>query len=163
MEDGLLGIGNRRAMEVDLEHTHAVALRYKHPYTVVLFDIDHFKLYNDHYGHLEGDACLKQVSQTLEEAIRKSDRLYRYGGEEFLLILPNTKHSGALILAKRLVENLYNEAIPHCKSPHNVVTISAGIASYSASNGNNISWKNVVEQADKSLYQAKSCGRNQVA
>ena len=163
MEDALLSIGNRRAMEVDMDHTHAVMQRYKHPYTVALIDIDHFKLYNDHYGHLDGDECLKQVSQTLEETIRKSDRLYRYGGEEFLLLLPDTEPGGATILANRLVEDLYAAAIPHCKSPYKVVTISIGIASCSAVDCANSSWKDVVENADKLLYQAKSCGRNQVA
>lgn len=163
MEDGLLGIGNRRAMEVDLEHTHAVMQRYHHPYAIALIDIDHFKLYNDHYGHLEGDACLQQVSQSLEQTIRESDRLYRYGGEEFLLILPDTDQGGANVLAKRLVKNLYDAAMPHCKSTYNVVTISIGIASCSAAGGDNGTWKDVVERADKSLYGAKSAGRNQVA
>ena len=163
MEDALLGIGNRRAMEVDLEHTHAVMRRYKHPYAVALIDIDHFKLYNDHYGHLEGDACLQQVSQLLEQTIRESDRLYRYGGEEFLLVLPDTDQGGAMVLARRLVENLYDAAMPHCKSPWNVVTISVGIAACSITHGETGSWKDVVECADKSLYGAKSSGRNQVA
>lgn len=163
MEDGLLGIGNRRAMEVDLEHTHAVMQRYHHPYAVALIDIDYFKLYNDYYGHLEGDICLQQVSQSLEQTIRESDRLYRYGGEEFLLILPDTDQGGATVLAKRLVENLYDAAMPHCKSAYNVVTISVGIASCSAADGDNGTWKDVVERADKSLYGAKSAGRNQAA
>ena len=163
MEDALLGIGNRRAMEVDLEHTHAVMHRYKHPYAVALIDIDHFKLFNDHYGHLEGDACLQQVSQLLEQTIRESDRLYRYGGEEFLLVLPDTDQGGAMVLARRLVENLYDAAIPHCKSPCNVVTISIGIAACSDDHSKTGSWKDVAECADKSLYRAKSSGRNQVA
>ncbi len=163
MEDALLGIGNRRAMEADLDHTHAVMRRYHHPYTVALIDIDHFKLYNDHYGHLEGDSCLQQVSQSLESAIRASDRLYRYGGEEFLLVLPGTDQGGATVLAKRFVDKLYAAAIPHCKSPYNVVTISIGIASCSDENGENGSWKDIVDSADKSLYGAKSSGRNQVA
>lgn len=163
MEDALLGIGNRRAMEVDLEHTHAVMQRYNHPYTLALIDIDHFKLFNDHYGHLEGDACLQKVSQLLEKTIRKSDRLYRYGGEEFLLLLPDTPQGGATVLANRLVENLYAAAIPHCKSSYGVVTISIGIASCPAISCETGTWKQVVEQADKSLYLAKSSGRNQVA
>lgn len=163
MEDGLLGIGNRRTMEVDLEHTHAVMKRYQHSYTVVLIDIDHFKLYNDHYGHLQGDQCLRLVSQNLEKTIRQSDRLYRYGGEEFLLLLPDTEEAGARILAKRLVEALFKAGIEHCKSPHSVVTISAGIASCSAQTCHSVSWQDAVERADKSLYQAKTCGRNQVA
>jgi diguanylate cyclase (GGDEF)-like protein len=163
LEDALLGIGNRRSMEVDIQHTHAVAARYQHDYTVALMDIDYFKLYNDHYGHLAGDECLKAVSDFIKNSIRGSDRLYRYGGEEFLLLLPETGEPGARILCQRLVAGLHNLALPHCQSPHNVVTMSAGIASTSSARVNGSGWQNIVELADSSLYRAKSCGRNQIA
>lgn len=163
LEDALLGIGNRRAMEVDLEHTHAVTARYQHVYSVALLDIDYFKLYNDHYGHLAGDDCLKAVSDFIKNTIRGSDRLYRYGGEEFLLLLPETDQQGAQILCQRLVEGLCRLALPHGKSPHQVVTMSAGIASTSSESVKNSAWQDMVELADTSLYRAKSCGRNRVA
>jgi len=163
LEDALLGIGNRRSMEVDLDHTHAVAARYQHHYSVALMDIDYFKLYNDHYGHPAGDECLKTASDFIKNSIRGSDRLYRYGGEEFLLLLPETGEQAARTLCQRLVEGLCGLALPHCKSPHNVVTMSAGIASTSNVSATSAVWQNIVERADKSLYRAKSCGRNQVA
>jgi diguanylate cyclase (GGDEF)-like protein len=164
MEDPLLGIGNRRAMEVDMEHTHSLACRYQRPYTAVLMDIDHFKRYNDHYGHLAGDQALQQVVAIIQSAIRKSDRLYRYGGEEFLLLLPDTDSEGAEILAKRLIRDLQMAALPHCKSPYGIVTMSAGLSAYRTDvNTGESDWRKFVRQADQSLYQAKNLGRNRVA
>lgn len=158
LEDPLLNVGNRRAMEVDLGHTHAAALRYKRPYSVTLFDIDCFKLYNDHYGHLAGDNALKLVAETLNRSIRATDRLYRYGGEEFLVLCPETPLEGALTLANRLIESVRKKGLDHCKSPHSVVTLSGGAANV----GDHSSWTEVVGLADKALYEAKNKGRNQV-
>lgn len=163
MEDALLGIGNRRAMEVDMEHTHSLAVRYEHPYTVALIDIDHFKSYNDCYGHQAGDRALQQVTGVIQRMIRKSDRLYRYGGEEFLLLLPDTTSSGAQILAKRLVEALHTSRLPHKESQYSVVTMSAGLADYRAGDNNCDTWEAIVHNADQALYQAKEAGRNRVA
>ncbi|HHO69737.1 MAG TPA: GGDEF domain-containing protein [Gammaproteobacteria bacterium] len=164
LEDPLLGIGNRRAMEVDMAHTHSLASRHQRHYTVALFDVDNFKLYNDHYGHAAGDRCLRRIVDCIGEGIRKSDRLYRYGGEELLLLLPDTARFGGNILAQRLIEQLSGLEIPHQGSPFGVVTMSAGVADFSfVEQGNGTSWQQVVERADRSLYQAKSCGRNQVA
>ncbi|MFQ5644427.1 MAG: diguanylate cyclase [Thiogranum sp.] len=164
MEDALLGIGNRRSMEVDMEHTHSLARRYERPYTVALLDIDYFKHYNDHYGHQAGDRALQKVAEIIGSAIRKSDRLYRYGGEELLLLLPDTTADGGIVLARRLVENLFNAGIPHCKSPYGVVTISAGLVdNRQGANIADIDWQEVVHRADRSLYQAKHLGRNRVA
>ena len=163
LEDALLGIGNRRSMEVDLEHTHAVAARYRYSYAVVLMDIDYFKKYNDFYGHPAGDMCLKAVSDFISSAIRGSDRLYRYGGEEFLLLLPETGESDARALCQHLVTGLQRLELPHCRSPHHVVTVSAGIATAAGARDTECGWRTVVEQADGALYKAKSCGRNQVA
>ena len=106
MEDHLMEIGNRRAMEVDMEHKHAAAVRYNRPYSLVLLDIDFFKKYNDHYGHAAGDEALRIAANYFKESIRKSDRLYRYGGEELLLLLPETPGENALHLADRLVSGL---------------------------------------------------------
>ncbi len=162
LEDALLKIGNRRAMEVDLECTHTVALRYQRSYAAIIFDVDNFKSYNDHYGHLAGDAALQRVANYLVQTIRKSDRLYRYGGEEILLLLPETPLDGATMLAGRLVAGLAALQIPHCKSPLQWVTISGGIGSIQFDAATPNTWVDVVAQADRGLYVAKSGGRNRI-
>ncbi|MGA1843861.1 MAG: diguanylate cyclase [bacterium] len=159
LEDSLLHIGNRRAMEVDLELTHALNLRYRRPYSVVLFDIDNFKLYNDHYGHPAGDRLLKRISEFLQVNTRKVDRLYRYGGDEILLLLPETLPEGAVTFAERVIKDIELLAIPHCKTPFKVVTISGGIADCTAKG----SWREVIADADHGLYQAKNGGRNRIS
>lgn len=160
MEDHLMKIGNRRAMEVDLCHTHNSAMRYGHFYSVLLMDIDYFKLYNDHYGHLAGDDALKLVADLLKENIREADRLYRYGGEELLLVLPNTNAFQASKVAEKLVSAIAQKSIPHVKSPYEFLSISCGGACAS-SNGQLIgAWEELVKQVDKNLYQAKNDGRN---
>lgn len=163
LEDALLGIGNRRAMEVDLAHVHDAARRYGRPYSVVLFDVDYFKLYNDHYGHLAGDAALKQVAGHLCGHVRKSDRLYRYGGEEILLVLPETSLDGAWQLADRISSELAASAIPHCKSPLERLTVSGGVACAAPETGKDEDWRDILAAADRALYAAKQGGRNRVA
>ncbi|TCK19105.1 diguanylate cyclase (GGDEF)-like protein [Thiogranum longum] len=164
MEDGLLHIGNRRAMEVDMEHTHARAVRYNQTYTTVLLDVDFFKAYNDHYGHMAGDDALKQTASIVKSAIRKSDRVYRYGGEELLLLLPDTGPDGGAILTQRILKALQDTAITHCKSPYGVITMSAGIANHDPEQeASATDWSAVVHAADQRLYQAKEAGRNRVA
>ena len=164
MEDGLLHIGNRRAMEVDLEHTHAHAVRYRQTYTTVLLDVDHFKAYNDQYGHLAGDEALRQTAAIVKQTIRKSDRLYRYGGEELLLLLPDTDASSGQAITRRILKSLQDAAISHSKSPYGVVTLSAGIAHYNPEQVEQGStWRDIVHQADQGLYRAKETGRNRVA
>jgi len=163
MEDALLGIGNRRAMEVDLAHIHDAAQRYGRPYSIVLFDVDYFKLYNDHYGHIAGDEALQQITRHLCDNIRKSDRLYRYGGEEILLVLPETPLDGAWQLAKRIVSQLAAQAIPHCESPFETLTLSGGIACAAPGTDQDEDWRGILAAADHALYAAKQAGRNRVA
>ena len=164
LEDGLLHIGNRRAMEVDLECTHARALRYGQTYTVVLLDVDYFKAYNDRYGHLAGDEALKQTASIVKSSIRKSDRLYRYGGEELLLLLPDTIPGGGEVLVQRILKQLQDASITHCKSPYGVLTMSAGVSRYNPEQQDPApEWRDVVNTADQRLYQAKEAGRNRVA
>lgn len=163
LEDVLLEIGNRRAMEVDLAYTHDTALRYQRPYSVALLDVDCFKLYNDHYGHAAGDLALKNVADHLRKTVRKSDRLYRYGGEEILVLLPETEIEGAQVLCQRLVEGLAKCGIPHKKSPFEVLTMSGGISCASLADPPDDGWQTVVVRADRALYQAKDDGRNQIA
>lgn len=158
LEDPLLGIGNRRAMEVDLQHTHASAARYGFQYSILFIDIDHFKLYNDHYGHQAGDEALKRIADHIKTRIREADRVYRYGGEEFLVLLPETNIEGAEIIARDLVEDLKVRNLPHCKSPENILTVSVGVESYAP--GEKRSWEDVVFVSDQRLYKAKSSGRS---
>lgn len=161
MVDALTGLGNRRAMEVDLEHTHAQSMRYNRSYAVALFDVDHFKLYNDSYGHKAGDNALRRVSDHLAAAIRKSDRLYRYGGEEILLLMPETTVYGALILADRILASFADLNLPHEKSPFGYVTLSCGVGCQTEEDGYG-SWEELVDLADRGLYASKSRGRNLV-
>ena len=159
MVDALTGLGNRRAMEVDLEHTHVQAVRYNRSYAVALFDIDFFKLYNDHYGHKAGDDALRTVSGQLLSCIRKCDRLYRYGGEEILMLLPETSLYGALILVDRILAGFADLNIPHEKSSFGFVTLSCGVASQVEENGYD-KWEGLVDLADRGLYASKRGGRN---
>ena len=159
-EDHLMKIGNRRSMEVDLGRTHASSIRYEHPYSGLLLDIDFFKLYNDHYGHLAGDEALKSVANVLKENIRGSDRLYRYGGEELLLVLPNTNASQAEKVARKLLSSLVKSSIPHEKSVYKTLTVSCGGACVLNNGEMFSSWEELVEQADSNLYKAKNSGRN---
>lgn len=161
LEDGLLKIGNRRAMEVDLSHTHAAALRYRRPYAVVLCDIDHFKQYNDTYGHPAGDKALQEIAAVIKQTIGKSDRVYRYGGEELLLLLPETTRQGAEKLGQKLRETIGQRAIPHALYPVGILTFSAGISCL-GENGAAESWHELLQRADWALYQAKSTGRNRI-
>lgn len=157
--DPLTGLGNRRAMEVDLEHTHSQAIRYSRSYSVALFDVDNFKLYNDFYGHKGGDTALRNISDHLVKSIRTCDRLYRYGGEEILLIMPETTLYGALILADRILSDLAEMKMPHEKSPLGVITLSCGVATQVEVNGYK-SWEGLVDLADRGLYASKNNGRN---
>jgi diguanylate cyclase (GGDEF)-like protein len=161
MEDVLLRIGNRRSMEVDLSYTHSSAIRYERTYALVLYSVDFFKHYNDHYGRQAGDDALKIITEHIRYEIRHADRLYRYGGEELLLLLPETELTGAAITAKRIVHNLAERNIPHAQSPFGILTISAGIAALGNA-GEEKDWQAVVELAKERLHQAKINGGNQV-
>lgn len=160
LEDSLLGIGNRRAMEVDLQYTHDAATRYGSSYSLAMFDVDSFKKYNDTYGHAAGDDVLRAISSTMRAGIRKSDRLYRYGGEEILLVLPMTDESDAARVCRRLIDSLHDLAIEHRLSSHDVVTMSCGIATVNDPALFTDGWGGVVKLADEALYQAKASGRN---
>jgi len=163
LEDSLLCIGNRRAMEIDLGCIHETAKRYDRPYSAVLFDIDHFKEYNDCYGHLEGDKLLIRIAGYLKRSIRQPDRLYRYGGDEFLVLLPETSIDDVPIMAQRLVAGAADLNLPHAKAPMGGVTISGGIGAGLSGKDDKASWRSVLEEADRGLYRAKGNGRNQIA
>lgn len=161
LEDPLLKIGNRRALEVHLEHTEQASRRYQHYYSVAMFDVDHFKDYNDNYGHPAGDRALESIARVLSESLRGADHLYRYGGEEILLVMPETKLDGAMVVAERLRASVEAAAIPHKHCARGVVTASCGIAEGGFGHATE-GWQAVIEAADRALYRAKATGRNRV-
>jgi len=161
-EDPLLKIGNLRAMEADIQHIHAISSRYQRPYSVALFGVDDFKSFADCYGHSSGDKALQQVSSRFKEAIRVADLLYRYGGDEFLVLLPETFSDGAQALAQRLIDGIVECGIPFEQHPMKVLTLSAGVSSRDQWVTDE-SWQDIVERADEALYRAKKQGPNRIA
>lgn len=161
--DPLLNIGNRRAMELELKSTHELSRRYSHNYAIIMIDIDFFKKYNDQYGHQAGDNTLQKVAICIKDSLRISDYVYRYGGEEMLVLLPQTDIGGAEILAQRILDSLVEQKIPHCESHFNTVTVSCGISYYNSAEQEVTGWSQVVKQADEALYSAKSDGRNRLS
>jgi two-component system, cell cycle response regulator len=156
--DGLTGIGNRRRLEDELTALHARAVRAARPYALALLDIDHFKGYNDALGHQAGDEALRAVAEAIAAACRVGDDVYRYGGEELLVLLHEASLPGAATLAERLREVVEQLAIPHPASPHGIVTVSLGVADCRGSEHP----AEVVAAADRALYEAKAAGRNAV-
>ena len=159
--DSLTGLANRRSFNDFLSREWLREQREQQPFSVIMIDIDHFKKYNDAYGHLEGDVCLQKVSLALQRALcRAGDLLARYGGEEFVAILPHTDIAGAEELASDFHKHVRELEIPHRDSPvSSTITISIGIASVIPNQ--KISPTQVVAMADKALYRAKQAGRNQ--
>ncbi|MEG3638027.1 diguanylate cyclase [Magnetococcus sp. PR-3] len=162
IQDGLTGIANRRRFDQFLAYEWERALRYQRTFSLMLMDIDYFKRYNDHYGHTDGDSCLKQVADAIANAMpRPMDLAARYGGEEFACVLPETCHEGAVTVANRVLHGIRELEIPHGPSdiaPY--VTISVGISSVLPSQDGDAN--HLVERADQALYQAKDKGRNQL-
>ncbi|HEC19265.1 MAG TPA: diguanylate cyclase [Gammaproteobacteria bacterium] len=158
--DGLTGIANRRRLDEFLRLECLRSARDDTPMSLVLIDIDFFKPYNDHYGHLAGDECLRRVARGLDEAVqRASDLIARYGGEEFAVVLPNTDLNGAKRIASELCEKIRSLAIPHEYSQAaDIVTISMGVVSRVACE--NLSPADLINLADAALYEAKESGRN---
>lgn len=159
--DPLTGVLNRRGMEEELKRTWKLFQREQSPLCVLLFDIDYFKQYNDNYGHQQGDECLKAFCDIIKQQLKRpTDTLARFGGEEFLVILPNTKTEGAFVIARSIVLALKKAQLSHADSPFGeVVTTSIGIAS---SQDNPKSAPELIKLADKALYHAKSEGRNRI-
>jgi diguanylate cyclase (GGDEF)-like protein len=160
--DGLTQISNRRGFDTHLDHQWTLMLRAQEPIAIILCDVDHFKLFNDFYGHLAGDDCLKTVAQTLRSSLaRPSDLVARYGGEEFAVILPQTYEDGALKVAERMQNAISQIRISHDHSPiHPYITLSMGVACAVPSHEQSPS--SLIEQADRLLYLAKHGGRNQI-
>ena len=158
--DPLTGLGNRRALDEDLELLEARVTRYGHRYCMALLDVDHFKSYNDTYGHQAGDQILRTVADQLEAQARGGDALYRYGGEEFLCIFPEQSLANGFMAVERMRIGLQRLAIPHTDNPLGVLTISGGLAMLDP--GHNRPASEVLKEADEVLYRAKQLGRNRV-
>src|SRR5918911_892911 len=157
MTDALTGMLNRYGLQRVLAHEHAEARRYNRPLSSLMIDVDHFKTINDTYGHSAGDTALQQVATILTEVVRRSDMVFRYGGEEFLVLLPETDLEGATSLAEKIraaaAAQLFGDGdrLFH-------LALSAGAASLS----DNESGNDMIARADVALYQAKEQGRNRV-
>jgi two-component system chemotaxis response regulator CheY len=158
--DPLTGLGNRRALQQDLELLEERAERYGHRFCMALFDVDHFKSYNDTFGHPAGDQALRAVAEQLRGQLRKSDTVYRYGGEEFLCVFPEQSVEQGAYAVERMRNGVEELSIPHPGSEHAVLTMSAGLAMLDpACSG---SADELLQEADRALYRAKQLGRNRV-
>ena len=159
--DALTGLGNRLRMQEDLVYLNARMERYGQSYCAVLCDIDFFKPYNDTYGHPAGDEVLRRVAGSIESHCRSGDAAYRYGGEEFLIILPEQTRKFGIVMAERLRQAIEGLEIPHgAKKPPGFVTISAGVTA--ASECDEKSAETLLKEADEALYEAKEAGRNRI-
>jgi len=157
--DGLTQVGNRLKMREDLDILFARVVEQGGRFCAVMCDVDYFKLYNDEYGHLHGDEVLTKVARTLLQGCRQNDEIYRYGGEEFLLVMPEQSIEAACAAAERHRARIEQLAIPNIGSPETIVTISAGVATMTTDRPSIKGW---LEGADEALYRAKLLGRNRV-
>jgi len=157
--DALTGIYNRRFMDDNLKRVIKSLSRSNGIISVMMLDIDFFKKYNDTYGHGMGDVCLQAVAKALYETARADDCVVRYGGEEFVALLPNTDETGAGIMALRLLNNIRSLHIPHVSSEiADYVTISIGATTVKVRQ--NHQYMNYIERADEALYMSKDAGRD---
>lgn len=160
--DPLTGIANRRFLEMSLSREWKLESRSGELLSVIMIDIDWFKLFNDTYGHIPGDDCLRKVAAALESSVmRPGDLVSRYGGEEFCVLLPMTEREGAIFTAKRMMKAIHDLNIPHRSSPLGLVTVSMGIATRQPHHGE--SFERLTQAADTALYHAKISGKNRIA
>lgn len=158
--DPLTGLRNRLGLASDLEQIHTISQRYGRSYCVAVCDVDYFKRYNDIYGHPAGDQALRTVAATLASEVRDSDRVYRFGGEEFLVLLPEQSLGGAAIALERVRARLEHLDIAHSGSHNGLLTASIGLAE--STPAHRISTEELIAEADRALYAAKERGRNRL-
>jgi diguanylate cyclase (GGDEF)-like protein len=159
--DHLTGLANRRRLDEDLQQMSGLVARYDMNACIAMCDVDRFKLFNDRFGHLAGDQVLARLGIILRTTSRDSDSVYRFGGEEMLVLLPGQTPVSASIAVERLRLAVEAAAIPHPDNvPYGVVTISAGVAGLHA--GSRVDARGLVAMADEALYEAKRTGRNRV-
>jgi diguanylate cyclase (GGDEF)-like protein len=159
IHDALTGLANRRMFDTRIDEEMQRVLRYHHPLSLLMLDIDHFKLINDSYGHLAGDAVLRKLAATIMGSVRPVDRVFRYGGEEFAVLVPETDAEGALSLAERIREIVAATLFPVSADTEINLTMSIGITTC---HGEVVTKEDLIANADKALYQAKQTGRNRV-
>ena len=162
-KDGLTGVANRRMFDSVLELEWANARRNNQPLSLIMVDIDFFKQYNDRYGHVQGDECLKRIGHRLSHAgTRPHDFFARFGGEEFVLVLPQSDAAAAALVAERCRHLVFKEQIPHATSPvSQILTISVGVGTIVPTHKDEP--LRFIEEVDARLYRAKQAGRNRVA
>ncbi|MCE3264234.1 MAG: diguanylate cyclase [Pseudoduganella sp.] len=160
LTDALTGVANRRCFNDAIDNEWRRCARGHAPLSLIMIDIDHFKLYNDAYGHQAGDACLAQVAEAMVRcAGRSPDLVARYGGEEFVILLPQVDAQGAETVAQRILAGVYDLGIPHrMSSVGDVVTVSLGVATIMPGEHRDVG--ELVKAADQALYQAKEGGRD---
>ena len=160
--DQLTGLYNRMYLTKEIPLLIKQVARDKGTVGAIMIDIDYFKLFNDTYGHLEGDICLQKVAQIISDTVKRpKDAVIRFGGEEFLVVLPYIDHQGSKLVAHQLVEAVAHAKIPHGKGIENRVSISAGFAVWKATDVVEDDVAALIEDADISLFEAKELGRNQ--
>lgn len=162
LTDSLTLLGNRRCFDTTLQKEWRRAYRNNSSVAIILLDIDWFKQFNDHYGHLHGDECLTQVASLISGSVtRPGDLAARYGGEEFVILLPDTDLAGALNVAEKIRSSIAEALMKHVLSPFGVVTVSAGVVATLAQERE--SYRGLLAEADRLLYCAKSEGRNRIS
>ncbi|VVM71657.1 hypothetical protein PS645_01798 [Pseudomonas fluorescens] len=159
LEDALTGLSNRRQFDLYIHSEMGRARRTQSGLALLIIDVDHFKLFNDRYGHVAGDECLRKISAFITQNIlRPADLAARYGGEEFAVILPGTDYAGAFLVAEKIRRAVMQAAIEHKDGVEGRVTISLGVAAYDPAS--QVQPEDLVGIADKALYVAKAGGRN---
>jgi diguanylate cyclase (GGDEF)-like protein len=162
--DGLTQIANRRRFDEYLLQEWRRHIRMQQPLSLLICDVDHFKLFNDSYGHQAGDECLKSVAKALNQCFRGGDLVARYGGEEFAMVLPQTNRPGAVQVAERVRAAVAAAVLSHAASPVcDRVTVSIGVACTTPEPKGPADARTLIEEADRQLYLAKHRGRNQVS
>ncbi len=152
--DALTGVGNREALQTYLNQLHEEALRFNQPFSLLVCDVDGFKHINDQFGHMTGDKVLSLLVQMVRQSIRTSDRLFRYGGDEFVVVLPQTDEPGAQIAAERVRDNMAKARRVQPELPAFTVSVGGAVL------GRFESLESLFKRADEALYQCKSTGKN---